>query len=61
MEKFEYKVETFFNHELKQIKTQSYLNEQGQNGWELVNLEIRYATDQPTEINRRRFYFKRKL
>lgn len=58
--KFEYKVVDRFNHELHEINLSTFLNKQGQEGWELVNVEIRYSINEPTIVNRRKFYFKRK-
>lgn len=59
--KWEYQVKDMYDHELAEIKIPLYLNQKGQESWELVNVEILHAINDPMLVLKRKFYFKRKL
>ncbi|MBV7268392.1 hypothetical protein [Winogradskyella luteola] len=60
-QQIEYLIQNKFSHELSEAFIAQYLSEMAEDEWELISVEVRYAIDNPTEVNRRKFYFKRKL
>lgn len=59
--KFEYQTRYFGSHEMDDLRMKPFLNEQGQNGWELVQIITMPFIDEPWRIANYTFIFKRKL
>ena len=58
---FEYKFRYFGYHEMNNAKMIDFLNKEGKNGWELVQIIEKPFIDKPNEIANYRFFFKRKV
>lgn len=56
---FEYKSEYFGSHEMDNRKMTPYLNEEGLNRWELVQIIYKFFINKPNEISNYLFVFKR--
>lgn len=61
MEKWEYKTTYLGGHELPEYKIGNYLNDQGQDGWELVTILIKKMLHDPSTVAVYNFIFKRKI
>lgn len=58
---FEYKIKYFGFHEMNDLKMPDYLNKEGKEGWELVQVLEKQAIDNPNAVANYRFFFKRKV
>ncbi len=61
MDKFEYGSAYYGSHNLKEHEIDKFLNQQGQLGWELIQIIERPFIDGTIGIANRTFYFKRKI
>jgi hypothetical protein len=59
--KYEYKTEYFGSHEMDSLQIKGYLNKEGLNRWELVQIITKNYIDKPSEISSYFFVFKRQL
>jgi hypothetical protein len=58
---FEYKFRYFGFHEMNNSKMIDFLNKEGKDGWELIQIVEKPFIDKPHETANYTFYFKRKL
>ena len=59
MKKWEYQTKYFGGHEIKSYKINEYLNYEGKEGWELVDIIIKHMINDPMEVATYTFIFKR--
>jgi len=57
---WEYKITGFGAHEMLPYKINQYLDNEGKERWELVQIDTNYMINDPSEVSNYRFYFKRK-
>lgn len=58
---FEYKIKYFGFHEMNSLKMTNYLNKEGKEGWELVQVIEKQSINNPNEVANYRFFFKRNV
>ena len=61
MKKYEYATSYQSCDDVKEYKIADYLNQQGVNGWELVQIIERNFLDNPIKVANRTFIFKREI
>lgn len=61
MKKYEYVTSYQSCDDVKEFEIADYLNQQGVNGWELVQIIERNFLDNPIKVANRTFIFKREI